>query len=123
MYGILLVIYMIVSVSLIVLVLIQQGKGAQAGAAFGSGASQTVFGSQGSTGFLSRSTALLATAFFILNLALAYIVNNSGQNISSLEMPVSAAPISSNATQVERAAGMGQDVNNSNGVSPSDIPD
>ncbi len=122
MYGILLVIYVVVSVCLIGLVLIQQGKGAQAGAAFGSGASQTVFGSQGSSGFLSRTTAFLAAAFFILNLALAYIVNSSANNISTLEMPISGAPISSGADQAE-PNGVSQDGNNSDGASPSDIPD
>lgn len=123
MYGILLVIYMIVSVCLIGLVLMQQGKGAQAGAAFGSGASQTVFGSQGSSGFLSRSTALLATAFFVLNLALAYVVNHSVKR-STLELPTSSVPLSNGSTQTESTSSdAGQDVNNSNGVSPSDIPE
>ena len=118
MYGILLVIYMIVSVCLVGLVLIQQGKGAQAGAAFGSGASQTVFGSQGSTGFLSRTTAMLATAFFILNLALAYIVNHSGQNKSSLELPVSSAPISTGEATTTPSTEIG-----TGDATPSDIPD
>ncbi|MCK5716774.1 MAG: preprotein translocase subunit SecG [Thiomargarita sp.] len=59
-------------VGLISLILIQHGKGADAGAAFGGGASSTVFGSQGSTSFLSRATAILATMFFVTCLALAY---------------------------------------------------
>ncbi len=120
MYGILLVIYMVVSVCLVGLVLIQQGKGAQAGAAFGSGASQTVFGSQGSTGFLSRTTAILATVFFILNLALAYLVNSSGDKVSSLELPVSSVPISGEATTAPSAD---VDTTGASDASPSDIPD
>ena len=64
MYGIILVIHVTVAILLIGLVLIQHGKGAQAGAAFGSGASQTVFGSQGSGGFLAQSTWILAGLFF-----------------------------------------------------------
>jgi len=119
MYGILLVVYIIVSVCLVGLVLIQQGKGAQAGAAFGSGASQTVFGSQGSSGFLSRTTAMLAAAFFILNLALAYIVNSSGARTSSLELPISSAPVSTGATTTEPSA---DDAASSSDVNPSDIP-
>ena len=75
MYLILLVIHVTISVMLIGLILIQHGKGAQTGAAFGSGASQTVFGSQGSGGFLSRSTAILAALFFLLNLFLVYYLN------------------------------------------------
>lgn len=59
-------------VGLIGLILIQHGKGADAGAAFGSGASATVFGSQGSGSFLTRTTAILATTFFITSLTLAY---------------------------------------------------
>ncbi|MFO1257863.1 MAG: preprotein translocase subunit SecG [Gammaproteobacteria bacterium] len=77
MYGILIVIHLIVAIALIGFILLQHGKGAQTGAAFGSGASTTVFGSQGSGNFLSRTTALLATVFFILNLALGYLMNKS----------------------------------------------
>jgi preprotein translocase subunit SecG len=77
MYLILLVIHVVIALMLIGLILIQHGKGAQTGAAFGSGASQTVFGSQGSGGFLSRATAMLAAAFFILNLFLVFYLNRA----------------------------------------------
>ncbi|MGH8399668.1 MAG: preprotein translocase subunit SecG, partial [Gammaproteobacteria bacterium] len=73
LYTILEIILVFVAVALIVLILLQQGKGADAGAAFGSGASGTVFGAAGSANFLSRSTGVLATAFFILALAMAYL--------------------------------------------------
>lgn len=73
-YTILVVVQVIVAVSLVGLILIQHGKGADAGAAFGSGASGTVFGSQGAANFLSRSTAALATVFFAVSLSLAYLV-------------------------------------------------
>lgn len=66
------VVHVLVSAALIGLVLIQRGKGAEAGAAFGSGASQTVFGARGSASFLTRTTAILATIFFITSLSLAY---------------------------------------------------
>ena len=58
------VVHVVIAVALVGLVLIQQGKGADAGAAFGGGASQTVFGSQGSGSFLTRMTTLLAVVFF-----------------------------------------------------------
>ncbi len=73
LHNIILVIHVLVAIGVIGLVLIQQGKGADAGAAFGSGASSTVFGSQGSASFLTRTTAILATIFFITSLTLAYL--------------------------------------------------
>lgn len=76
MFTALLVIDVLVCIGLIGLILLQHGKGADVGAAFGSGASQTVFGSQGSGSFLTRSTAILAVVFFVISLALAYL---SGQ--------------------------------------------
>lgn len=66
------VIHVLTAVSLIVLILMQQGQGASAGASFGAGASQTVFGGQGSGNFLTRATAILATVFFITSLVLAW---------------------------------------------------
>ncbi len=73
MYVALTVLLVFVSIAMIALVLLQKGKGAEAGAAFGAGASGTVFGARGSTNFLSRSTAVLATVFFLNCLALAYL--------------------------------------------------
>jgi len=64
LYNIILVVHVLIATGLIALVLLQQGKGADAGAAFGAGASGTVFGSQGSASFLTRTTAALATLFF-----------------------------------------------------------
>jgi len=73
MRDIVLVIDIISAVALIGLILLQQGKGADIGAAFGSGASQTLFGSRGSANFLTRTTAALGTVFFIANLGLAWL--------------------------------------------------
>lgn len=73
MFSIVLGVHVLVSALIIGLVLMQHGKGADAGAAFGSGASGTVFGAQGSASFLSRATAVLATVFFITSLTLAYL--------------------------------------------------
>ena len=72
MQTILTVFQVFLSLGLIGLVLIQHGKGADAGAAFGSGASATVFGAQGSGSFLTRLTAILAALFFLTSMALAY---------------------------------------------------
>jgi len=81
-----LIIHTLIALSIVALVLIQRGKGADAGAAFGSGASGTVFGSRGSTSFFSRATAVLATAFFATSLTLAYISSQrSGAPESLLE--------------------------------------
>ena len=68
------------AIGIIVLVLLQQGKGADMGAAFGSGSSGSVFGSTGSSNFLSRSTGILATVFFVATLALSFIATQSKQS-------------------------------------------
>lgn len=77
MYQLIIFVHVIVSILLIGLILIQQGKGADIGAAFGSGASNTVFGSQGSGGFLFKFTSILAVFFFATSLGLGYIVASS----------------------------------------------
>jgi preprotein translocase subunit SecG len=69
--------HVVIAVALIGLVLVQQGKGADAGAAFGGGSSATMFGSRGSASFLSRTTAVLATAFFLTSLTLAYFATQT----------------------------------------------
>lgn len=73
MQTVLVVVHVFLSVGLIILILIQHGKGADAGAAFGSGASATVFGAQGSANFLSRTTGILAALFFLTSLGLAWL--------------------------------------------------
>ena len=71
MFTVLLVVQILVSIGIITLVLLQQGKGADMGAGFGAGASGTVFGARGSGSFLTRTTAILATVFFINCLLIA----------------------------------------------------
>lgn len=99
MHTVLVVVQVLVAVALIGLVLIQHGKGADAGAAFGSGASGTVFGARGAANFLTRTTAWLAAAFFASSLGLAYIVNDRSGGAASRsvvdsipEAPAAAAP-------------------------------
>ncbi len=80
----------LIALLIIILVLIQRGKGADAGAAFGAGASGTVFGAQGSSSFFSRVTAVLATAFFASSLTLAYMSSQRTDRPSSL---IESAPL------------------------------
>jgi len=83
-----LIAHTLIAIGIIALVLLQRGKGADAGAAFGAGASGTVFGSRGSGSFFSRATAVLATAFFATSLTLAYL---SPQHISQDESLIDPA--------------------------------
>ncbi len=98
----LLVLHVFICLALVGLVLIQQGQGAEAGAAFGSGASQTVFGSRGAGSFLTRLTGGLAAALFITSMVLAYLGSHAGPPASvtdklapaSVSQPVApAAPV------------------------------
>jgi len=81
------VLHLLAAVCVVALVLLQQGKGADAGASFGAGASATVFGSQGSATFLSRVTAVLAAAFFITSLALAWFAKHHSDELKNLGLP------------------------------------
>jgi preprotein translocase subunit SecG len=76
METIVIVIHVLVALSIIGLILMQQGKGAEAGASFGGGASQTVFGSQGGGNFFAKATAFLAFIFFATSFSLAIIAKN-----------------------------------------------
>lgn len=76
MQQIVLILHVLISLLLIVLVLLQQGKGASAGAAFGSGASQTVFGSQGSGSFMLKLTSAVAALFFVTSLTLGFFAGH-----------------------------------------------
>lgn len=91
MFEIVLAIHIVLAFGLIVLVLLQHGKGADAGANFG-GSSQSVFGSRGSATFLSRMTAVLATLFFITSLSLAYIASKQVKGYQSV-VPEQATPV------------------------------
>jgi preprotein translocase subunit SecG len=84
------VIHLLGALGVISLVLLQHGKGADAGASFGAGASGTVFGSQGSSTFLSRVTAILAAAFFITSLALGFFAKEKSVSANDVGLPVPA---------------------------------
>lgn len=101
------VVHLLVALGLVGLILIQQGKGAEAGASFGSGASGTVFGSQGSATFLSRLTAVLATVFFLTSLGLAFYASHKANDVRDAGLPMPAvqsapaAPISEDVPVIE----------------------
>jgi preprotein translocase subunit SecG len=79
-----LIAHTLIALLIIVLVLLQRGKGADAGAAFGAGASGTVFGARGSSSFFSRATAVCATLFFVSSLTLAYLSSQGSAEPASL---------------------------------------
>ena len=81
------VVHLLGAIGVVGLVLLQQGKGADAGASFGAGASATVFGSQGSATFLSRFTAILAAAFFITSLGLAFFAKEKADALTQVGLP------------------------------------
>ncbi|MES9946392.1 MAG: preprotein translocase subunit SecG [Candidatus Thiodiazotropha sp.] len=85
MQTILTVFHIFLAVGLVGLILIQHGKGADMGAAFGSGASGTVFGAKGSASFLTRTTALLATIFFVTSMVMAYFAAQRNEQVGVME--------------------------------------
>lgn len=80
------------------LILLQQGRGADVGAAFGSGAANTVFGSQGTASFLTKLTAWLAISFFAITFGLAYIAKEKAQSVADVGLP--AAPVTAEKSEV-----------------------
>src|SRR5256885_8696206 len=101
--SVILAVQMLSALGMIGLILIQHGKGADMGASFGSGSSGSLFGASGSANFLSRSTAGLATVFFVATLALAYLSN--ARPVSSGSVLEGAAPITAPAPAASGAAG------------------
>jgi len=105
MLNVLNIVYVLIAIAMTAFILLQRGAGATAGASFGAGASATVFGSRGASSFLTRSTAVLATTFFVLTLGMGMYVSRGagiaqdvdlgvmGQSKSS-ETPVKAKPAS-----------------------------
>jgi len=100
LYNILIILLVLDAMLLIGLILLQQGKGADAGAAFGSGASGTVFGAAGSANFLSRTTGVLAAIFFALALAMAYFARHEPAPKSIVEQAAQASPAAATAHSV-----------------------
>ena len=96
--NVILAVQMLAALVMIGLILIQHGKGADMGAAFGSGSSGSLFGASGSANFLSRTTAVLAAVFFVCTLALAYFGNARPASTGSvLETPAAVVPVAPDA--------------------------
>lgn len=114
------VFHLFLAIGLVGLVLIQHGKGADAGAAFGSGASATVFGARGSGNFLSRTTAVLAALFFLTSMAMAYFASQVGEPgglMEGVDVPASPVPVPGEARQdVPVVPGIG------GGLNQNDVP-
>lgn len=123
METLLLVIHVLLSLGIIGLVLLQRGKGAEAGAALGGGASSTVFGARGAANFLSRSTAVLAALFFISSLGLAYLASQreGPSSVAETLQPTTeqTAPAPASQTDVPEAA---QPVPAAGDAPQSDLP-
>ncbi len=112
MESIIWVVHVMAALGVIGLVLLQHGKGADMGAAFGSGASGSLFGVTGSTNFLSRSTAVLVAVFFTTSLTLAYISSHRGKQSSvvNLQTKTQQAPAANAIKPPETPPSKAQDV-------------
>ena len=110
LFTVVIVVQVLSALTIIGLVLLQHGKGADMGAAFGSGASGSLFGASGSSNFLSKSTGVAATIFFCATLALAYIGNKPGAIKGGVMENLPAAPASTSAvpTPAQPPAGAAQ---------------
>ena len=103
--NVILAVQILAALGMIGLILVQHGKGADMGAAFGSGSSGSLFGASGSANFLSRTTAVLAAVFFITTLALAYFGNSRPASSGGvLETPAAVIPASGSAADAVPAA-------------------
>ena len=101
METIIVVVHLVVAVIIVGLVLLQQGKGADAGASFGAGASQTVFGASGSGNFLVRATTVAAVIFFITSLSLSLVAKNQTGFSSTTGLPVVSPEELESVSEVE----------------------
>ena len=98
-----LLLHVIAAVGVIGLVLLQHGKGADMGAAFGSGSSGSLFGSSGSANFLSRTTAVLAAVFFLTSMGLTYVTSHKPQQASVMDSHKTEQPATLPPTQAPAA--------------------
>lgn len=114
--SVIIIVHLVMALALVGLVLIQQGKGAEAGASFGSGASGTVFGAQGTGSFFSRMTAILATVFFATSLALGFYASERSKGVDDLGLP------SIEVQQVQKTAPVQGDIPQLEENSSADTP-
>jgi len=90
MEQLILIAHLLIALAIIGLILLQQGKGAEMGASFGAGASQTLFGSDGSGNVLTKVTAILATAFFVTSFGLAIVAKDRAAAVTDIDIPIPA---------------------------------
>ena len=106
MLTVLLIIHVLIAASIIGLVLLQHGKGADMGAAFGSGSAGSLFGASGSANFLSRTTGVLAALFFLTSLGLSVLsVGGTGKGVVLSRPPATSAPTQSAPAPVQEVPG------------------
>jgi len=117
-----LVIHVGAALGVIGLVLLQHGKGADAGAAFGGGASGSVFGATGSANFLSRTTAILATVFFITSIGLSVVINKQTGARGVMSKSVEPAPAPATVPSVPAPAGQSSTLIPAPSVPSGDAP-
>ena len=118
-FSLLLTVHILVALSIIGLVLMQHGKGADMGAAFGSGASGSLFGATGSANFLSRTTGVLAAVFFLTSLSLAYVASQKPKTTGSvMQETVQSQPVSQPAAMGGESPAVPADI----GSKAKDIP-
>jgi preprotein translocase subunit SecG len=98
------VIYVLVAIGMTILILLQSGSGAQAGSGFGGGASATVFGARGATTFLSRATAVLAGAFFVLSIIMGIYVGHPGTAQPGADLGIMGAAVQTPAVKTPTTA-------------------
>lgn len=119
LFSVVLTVHILVALGIIGLVLMQHGKGADMGAAFGSGASGSLFGASGSANFLSRTTAVLATIFFVTSLSLAFLASSKPKTTGSvMQEAVQSQPATVPAVAGSEASGKSVDP----GSKAKDIP-
>lgn len=119
LFSVVLTVHILVALSIIGLVLMQHGKGADMGAAFGSGASGSLFGATGSANFLSRATGILAAVFFATSLALAYVASSKPKTTGSV---MQEAVQSQTVSQPALAGGDASEASSVAGSKAKEIP-
>jgi preprotein translocase subunit SecG len=122
--SVILTVHVLVALSIIFLVLLQHGKGADMGAAFGSGSSGSLFGATGSANFLSRITAALAAVFFLTSLGLAYVATHKPQTGGSVMQGVTTPPAVAPrpAEEVPKPADVPKPASAPSGSKAGDVP-
>jgi len=125
MEQVIIVFHVLAALAIVGLILIQQGKGADMGASFGAGASQTLFGSRGSGNALTRATAILAALFFATSFALTVVAKNRAEHAGLVEVPASATevPAQSPAKPVDDIPAVDQNAAPATGDVPAPAPE